>query len=108
MSACLSQCCYWRDSTGADETGIFSPDEHDTLLRFCIVAKSKASSAVRTLPLDTAADQLHRLHSDLLDSHLNVIQPSVAHHTAQFFSLTSTHFDVRSVAALPLGLGQLV
>ena len=28
-----------RDTSGADETGIFAPDEHDTILRYCVGAK---------------------------------------------------------------------
>ena len=35
----------------------------------------------------------------------NPAPASVDHHTAQSFNLTSPHFDVRSVAASPLGLG---
>ena len=99
----ISELLLDRDSTGAEGTGVFSPDEHDTLLRYCVGAKVK--HRLRTLPPGTAADYFHRLHSDLLDSHLNVTPPSVDHHTAQFFNLASPHFDVRSVAALPLGLG---
>ena len=87
-----------------DETGIFAPDEHDTILRFCVGAKVK--HLLRNPPPGTAADAFHRLHNDLLDSHLNVSPPSVdQHHTAQTFQLTSPHFDARGVAALPLGLG---
>ena len=95
-----------RESTGADEIarcGIFAPDEHDTILRYCVGAKIK--HLLHTLPLGTTADDFHRLHTDLLDFHLNVSPPSVDHHTAQSFNLTSPHFDARGVAALPLGLG---
>ena len=93
-----------RETTGADETGIFAPDEHDTILRFCVGAKVK--HLLRTIPPGTAADAFHRFHNDLLDSHLNVSPPSVdQHHTAQTFQLTSPHLDARGVAALPLGLG---
>ena len=91
-----------RELTGADETGIFAPDEHDTILRYCVGAKIKHLR--RTLPPGTAADEFHRLHSDLLDSHLNFSPPSVDHLTAQNFQLTSPHFDARGVVALPLGL----
>ena len=92
-----------RETTGTDETGIFAPEEHDTILRYCVGAKVK--HLLRTPPPGTAADEFHRLHTDLLDSHLNVSPPSVDHHTAQSFNLTSPHFDARGVAALPLGLG---
>ena len=94
-----------RESTGADKTGIFAPDEHDTILRFCVGAKVK--HLLRNPPPGTAADAFHRLHNDLLDSHLNVSPPSVdhQHHTAQTFQLTSPHLDARGVAALPLRLG---
>ena len=30
-----------RESTGAEETGIFALDKHDTILRFCVGAKVK-------------------------------------------------------------------
>ena len=92
-----------RESTGAEETGIFSPDEHDTVLKYCVGAKVK--HLLRTSAPGTATDHFHRLHTDLLDSHLSVTPPSVDHHTAQSLNLTSPHIDVRSVAALPLGLG---
>jgi|TARA_B100000513_G_scaffold143220_1_gene65718 hypothetical protein len=72
-----------RESTGADEIarcGIFAPDEHDTILRYCVGAKIK--HLLHTLPLGTTADDFHRLHTDLLDFHLNVSPPSVDHHTA--------------------------
>ena len=73
-----------RESTGADETGIFAPaDEHDTILRFCVGVKVK--HLLRTIPPGTAADAFHRLPNDLLDSHLNVSPPSVDHHIAQTF-----------------------
>ena len=58
-----------RDTSGADEAGIFAPDEHDTILRYCVGAKVK--HLLRTLPPGTAAGEFHRLHTDLLDSHLN-------------------------------------
>ena len=70
---------------------------------------------------------MHRLHSDLLDSHLNVnpatprpetgrerhpferltvcTTASVSHDIARSFNVSSPHFNVRSGAALPLGLG---
>ena len=28
-----------RETTGTDETGIFAPEEHDTILRYCVGAK---------------------------------------------------------------------
>ena len=58
-----------RDTTGADETGIFAPDEYDTILTYCVGAKVK--HLLRTLLPGTDADEFHRLHTDLLDSHLN-------------------------------------
>jgi hypothetical protein len=99
----ISELLLDRESTGAEETGIFSPDEHDTVLKYCVGAKVK--HLLRTPAPGTATDHFHRLHTDLLDSHLSVTPPSVDHHTAQSFNLTSPHIDVRSVAALPLGLG---
>jgi len=99
----ISELLLDRESTGAEETGIFSPDEHDTVLKYCVGAKVK--HLLRTSAPGTATDHFHRLHTDLLDSHLSVTPPSVDHHTAQSFNLTSPHIDVRSVAALPLGLG---
>ena len=92
-----------RESTGADKTGIFAPDEHDTILRFCVGAKVK--HLLRTLPPGTAAIAFHRLHNDLLNSHLNASSPLFDHHPAQTVQLTSPHLDARGVAALPLGLG---
>ena len=95
-----------RDTSGADEAGIFAPGEHDIILRYCVVEQSaKVKHLLRTLPPGTAADELHRLHTDLLNSHLNFSPPSVDHHTAQAYELSSPHFDARGVAALPLGLG---
>ena len=99
----ISELLLDRESTGAEETGIFSPDEHDTVLKYCVGAKVK--HLLRTPAPGTATDHFHRLHTDLLDSHLSVTPPSVDHHTAQSLNLTSPHIDVRSVAALPLGLG---
>ena len=99
----ISELLLDRESTGAEETGIFSPDEHDTVLKYCVGAKVK--HLLRTSAPGTATDHFHRLHTDLLDSHLSVTPPSVDHHTAQSLNLTSPHIDVRSVAALPLGLG---
>ena len=92
-----------RDTSGADEAGIFAPDEHDIILRYCVGAKVK--HLLRTLPPGTAAGEFHRLHTDLLHSHVNVSPPSVDHLIAQAFELSSPHFDARGVAALPLGLG---
>ena len=66
---------------------------------------AKVKHPLRPLPPGTAADELHRLHTDLLNSHLNFSPPSVDHHTAQAYELSSPHFDARGVAALPLGLG---
>jgi hypothetical protein len=73
-------------------------------LRYCVGAKVK--HLLRTLPPGTAADEFHRLHTDLLDSHLNFSPPSVDHHTAQSFKLTSPHFDARGVAAFTTGFGR--
>ena len=92
-----------RESTGAEETGIFALDKHDTILRFCVGAKVK--HLLRTLPPGTAAIAFHRLHNDLLNSHLNASSPLFDHHPAQTVQLTSPHLDARGVAALPLGLG---
>ena len=45
----ISELLLDRESTGAEETdGIFSPDEHDTVLRYCVGAKVK--HLLRTLP----------------------------------------------------------
>ena len=30
-----------RETTGTDETGIFAPEEQDTILRYCVGAKVK-------------------------------------------------------------------
>ena len=59
-----------RDSTGAPNTGISSPDEHNCLMRYTI--RSKVTHLLRTLPPSTASQHSHVLHSELLDSHLNV------------------------------------
>ena len=58
-----------RESTGAEETGIFSPDEHDTVVRYYVGAKVK--HLLRNLPQGTAADHFHRLHTDLLNAPQN-------------------------------------
>ena len=42
-----------RDSSGASNTGVFSPDEHNILMRYTI--RSKVSHLLRTLPPDTAS-----------------------------------------------------
>lgn len=59
-----------RDSTGAASTGILTPDEHDVLLRHCI--GSRVTHLLHTLPVDAASEHFDRLHSDFLNSHLNV------------------------------------
>jgi len=46
-----------------------------------------------------------RLHSELLNSHLNICPQSVPHETALTFKLSSPHLDVRKLASLPLALG---
>jgi len=45
-----------------------------------------------------------RLHSELLNSHLNICPQSVPHETALTFKLSSPHLDVRKLASLPLAL----
>ena len=44
----ISEMLLDRDSTGAEEIGIFSPDEHDVLLRYCV--GSKVKHLLRTPP----------------------------------------------------------
>ena len=65
----ISELLLDRESTGAEETGIFSPDEHDTVVRYCVGAKVK--HLLRNLPQGTAADHFHRLHTDLLNAPQN-------------------------------------
>ena len=57
-----------RDSSGASNTGIFSPDEHNILMRYTI--RSKVSHLLRTLPPDTASQHFDKLHSEMIDAHL--------------------------------------
>jgi hypothetical protein len=59
-----------RDSSGASNTGVFSPDEHNILMRYTI--RSKVSHLLRTLPPDTASHHFEKLHSEMIDAHLNV------------------------------------
>ena len=59
-----------RDSSGASNTGVFSPDEHNILMRYTI--RSKVSHLLRTLPPDTASHHFDKLHSEMIDAHLNV------------------------------------
>ena len=94
-----------RDSSGAPDTGIFSPDEHNILMRYTI--RSKVSHLLRTLPPNTAAHHFDLLHSELLNAHLNVRPQfhSVSHESDQSFTLSSPHLDVRKVCSLPLALG---
>ena len=55
----------------SEETGIFSLDEYDTVLRYCVGAKVK--HLLHTFSPGIATDHFPRLHTDLLDScHLNV------------------------------------
>ena len=86
-----------RDSSGAPDTGIFSPDEHNILMRYTI--RSKVSHLLRTLPPNTAAHHFDLLHSELLNAHLNVRPQfhSVSHESDQSFTLSSPHLDVRKV-----------
>ena len=92
-----------RDSTGAPDAGIFSPDEHNCLIRYTV--RSKVSHLLRTLPPNTASQHFSRLHTDLLNNHLNICPQSVPHETALTFKLSSPHLDVRKLASLPLALG---
>ena len=92
-----------RDSSGAPDTGIFSPDEHNILMRYTI--RSKVSHLLRTLPPNTASQHFDLLHSELLNAHLNVCPQSVSHESDQSFTLSSPHLDVRKVCSLPLALG---
>ena len=57
-----------RDSSGARDTCIFSPDEHNILMRYTI--RSKVSHLLRTLPPNTASQHFDLLHSELLNAHL--------------------------------------
>ena len=67
----ISELLLDRESTGAEETGSFSPDEHDTVLKYCVGAKVK--HLLHTFSPGIATDHFPRLHTDLLDScHLNV------------------------------------
>ena len=87
-----------RDSSGAPETGIFSPDEHNILMRYTI--RSTVSHLLRTLPPNTASHHFDLLHSELLNNaHLNVRPQfhSVSHESDQSFTLSSPHLDVRKV-----------
>ena len=59
-----------RDSSSASNTGVFSPDEHNILMRYTI--RSKVSHLLRTLPPNTAAHHFDLLHSELLNAHLNL------------------------------------
>ena len=94
-----------RDSSGASNTGVFSPDEHNILMRYTI--RSKVSHLLRTLPPDTASHHFDKLHSELIDAHLNVRPQfhSVSLDSDQPFTLSSPHLDVRKVCSLPLALG---
>ena len=58
-----------------------------------------------TLPPNTASQHFDLLHSELLNSHLNVCPQSVSHESDQSFILSSPHLDVRRVCSLPLALG---
>ena len=66
---------------------------------------SKVSHLHRTLPPNTASQHFSRLHTDLLNNHLNICPQSVPHETALTFKLSSPHLDVRKLASLPLALG---
>ena len=57
-----------RDSSGARDTCIFSPDEHNILMRYTI--RSKVFHLLRTLPPNTASQHFDLLHSELLNAHL--------------------------------------
>jgi len=92
-----------RDSSGAPDTGIFSPDEHNILMRYTI--RSKVSHLLRTLPPNTASQHFDLLHSELLNAHLNVCPQYVSHESDQYFTLSSPHLDVKKVCSLPLALG---
>ena len=82
-----------RDYSGAaPDTGIFSPDEHNVLMRYTI--RSKVTHLLRTLPPNTASQHFELLHSELLNSHLNVCPQSVSHESDQSFILSSPHLDV--------------
>ena len=72
-----------RDSTGAPNTGISSPDEHNCLMRYTI--RSKVTHLLRTLPPNTASQHFDLLHSELLNSHLNVCPQSASHESDQSF-----------------------
>ena len=67
--------------------------------------RSKVSHLHRTLPPNTASQHFSRLHTDLLNNHLNICLQSVPHETALTFKLSSPHLDVRKLASLPLALG---
>ena len=67
--------------------------------------RSKVSYLLRTLPPSTASQHFNLLHSELLNSHLNICPQSVPHETALSFKLSSPHLDVRKLASLPLALG---
>ena len=94
-----------RDSTRApNNTSIFSPDEHNCLMRSTV--RSRVTHFLRTLPPNTASQKIDRLHSEMLNSHLNDCPAqSVSHETNQSFILCSPHLDVRKVVSLPLALG---
>jgi len=94
-----------RDSSGASNTGIFSPDEHNILMRYTI--RSKVAHLLRTLPPDTASHHFDKLHSEMIDAHLNVRPQfhSGPLESDQPFTLSSPHLDVRKVCSLPLALG---
>jgi len=96
-----------RDSSGASNTGVFSPDEHNILMRYTIRSKVSHLLLLRTLPPDTASQHFDKLHSQLLDAHLNVRPQfhSVSPESDQPFTLSSPHLDVRKVCSLPLALG---
>ena len=87
-------------------TGIFPPDEHSCLVRYTV--RSKVTHLLRTLiPPNSASQHIDRLHSELLNSHLNVCPQSisVSRESNQSFILSSPHLDVRKVASLPLASG---
>ena len=94
-----------RDSSGAPDTGIFSPDEHNILMRYTI--RSKVSHLLRTLSPNTTSHHFDLLHSELLNAHLNVRPQfhSVSHESDQSFTLSSPRLDVRKVCSLSLALG---
>ena len=57
-----------RDSSGASNPGVVSPDEHNIIMRYTI--RSKVSHLLRTLPPNTASQHFDLLHSELLNAHL--------------------------------------